>query len=92
MVNGSRFKEAYQRMAKINADQEYILTVKERGESCNSDHCPFYKGVPAVFIYSMGKEFSEYHNDDDLFSKLPFTEYSDIFRLVKDFMNSATHW
>ncbi|MBK7173213.1 MAG: M28 family peptidase [Bacteroidales bacterium] len=93
VVNGSKFKEAYQRMVKINADQEYILTVKERGESCNSDHCPFYKkGVPAVFIYSMGKEFSEYHNEDDLFSKLPFTEYSDIFRLVKDFMNSATHW
>lgn len=89
MVNATVFKDAYQRMVKINADNEFILTVKERGESCNSDHCPFYKnGVPAVFIYSMGKEFGEYHNPDDISSKLPLTEYKDIFRLVTGFMNS----
>lgn len=88
MVNGTVFKEAYNRMAKINADNEYVLTVKDRGESCNSDHCPFYKkGVPAVFIYSMGKEFREYHNPDDIGDKLPLTEYNDIFRLIRDFMN-----
>jgi hypothetical protein len=88
MVNATVFKDAYNRMVKINADNEYILTVKERGESCNSDHCPFYKkGVPAVFIYSMGKEFGEYHNPDDISAKLPLTEYEDIFRLIVAFMN-----
>ncbi len=88
MVNATKFKDAYQRMVKINADNEYIMTVKERGESCNSDHCPFYKkGVPAVFIYSMGKEFTEYHNPDDRSSLLPLTEYKDIFRLVRDFVD-----
>ncbi len=92
MVNATVFKEAYQRMARINADHEYILTVKERGESCNSDHCPFYKkGVPAVFIYSIGKEYSEYHNPEDKSSKLPLTEYKDIFRLMADFLESF-HW
>lgn len=88
MVNATRFRDAYDRMVKINADNEYILTVKERGESCNSDHCPFYeKGVPSVFIYSLGKEFTEYHNPDDQSSKLPLSEYSDIFRLMRDFMD-----
>jgi len=88
MVNATIFKDAYQRMVKINADNEYIMTVKERGESCNSDHCPFYKkGVPAVFIYSMGKEFTEYHNPEDRSSLLPLNEYKDIFRLVRDFVD-----
>ncbi len=89
MVNATVFKEAYQRMVKINADHEYILAVKERGESCNSDHCPFYKkGVPAAFIYSIGKEYTEYHNIDDRSDKLPLSEYKDIFRLMVDFMDS----
>lgn len=89
MVNATKFRDEYDRIVKINADNEYILTVKERGESCNSDHCPFYqKGVPAVFIYSLGKEFTEYHNPDDQSSKLPLSEYNDIFRLMRDFMDS----
>lgn len=88
MVNANRFKGEFDRMVKINADNEYILTVKERGESCNSDHCPFYeKGVPSVFIYSLGKEYSEYHNPYDQSSRIPFSEYNDIFRLMSDFMN-----
>lgn len=88
MVNGSILKNYYEKMVKLNADNEYIMTVKARGESCNSDHCPFYKkGVPAVFIYSMGKEFGEYHNPDDISSHLPLSEYNDIFRLLRDFMN-----
>ncbi|MEI6061877.1 MAG: M28 family peptidase [Bacteroidota bacterium] len=89
MVNATKYKAAYDCMVKINADNEYLLTVKERGESCNSDHCPFYeKGVPSVFIYSLGKEYSEYHNPDDRGDKIPLSEYNDIFRLMRDFMDS----
>jgi hypothetical protein len=88
MVNATIFPKAYDLITKINADNEYILTVKKRGESCNSDHCPFYeKKVPAVFIYSLGKEYTEYHNIFDRADHLPLSEYSDIFRLVRDFMN-----
>ncbi|MFZ4549110.1 MAG: M28 family metallopeptidase [Bacteroidales bacterium] len=88
LVNATKYKDAFERMKKINTDNEYILTVKERGESCNSDHCPFYQiGVPAVFVYSMGKEFAEYHNPDDRSSKLPLSEYNDIFRLLRNFMD-----
>jgi len=88
MVNATKFRDEFDRMVKLNALYEYIAAVKERGESCNSDHCPFYKkGVPAVFIYSLGKEFTEYHNPDDKSSALPLTEYEDIFRLMRDFMD-----
>lgn len=89
VVNGSTFTNQFERLARINADNEYILTVKPRGESCNSDHCPFYKkGVPAVFIYSMGKEHREYHNIYDSRERVPLTEYEDIFRLLRDFIYS----
>jgi aminopeptidase YwaD len=89
MVNSTIFPRAFDLMTKINSDNEYILTVKKRGESCNSDHYPFYeKKVPAVFIYSMGKEYTEYHNVYDRADHIPLSEYPDIFRLVRDFMNA----
>jgi Zn-dependent M28 family amino/carboxypeptidase len=89
MVNGVQLLEYYEKMVKINADNEYILKVAKRGESCNSDHCPFYKkGVPAVFIYSMGNEHMEYHSLNDKSHLVPFTEYEDIFRLIRDFINT----
>lgn len=89
MVNADQLPQYYERMVKINADNEYILKVAKRGESCNSDHCPFYqKGVPAVFIYSMGKEHTEYHTPKDQAKAVPLTEYEDIFRLIRDFINT----
>ncbi len=88
MVNGVQFPLLYDKMVRINADNEYIMKVANRGESCNSDHCPFYKkGVPAVFIYSNGNEHKEYHNVSDQAHKVPFSEYEDIFRLLRDFIN-----
>ncbi len=89
VVNGTILKKQFEQLVKINAENEYILTVKPRGESCNSDHCPFFKqGVPAVFIYSMGKEHKEYHNIYDSRDRVPLTEYEDIFRLLRDFINT----
>lgn len=89
VVNGTIFRNYYDRLVKINAGNEYILKVAERGESCNSDHCPFYRrGVPAIFIYSLGKEYLEYHNIYDQGHKVPLSEYEDIFRLLRDFINS----
>lgn len=89
MVNSLSFPKHYNTIAKINKDNQYLSAVKERGESCNSDHCPFYlKGVPAVFIYSMGPEHIEYHNVYDLPNRVPLTEYENIFRLTRDFINT----
>ncbi len=89
VVNGKTFTNQFEKLSSINKDNEYVLKVVSRGESCNSDHCPFYKaGVPAVFIYSMGSEHREYHNIYDNADRVPFTEYEDIFRLLRDFLTS----
>ncbi|HLN54317.1 MAG TPA: M28 family peptidase [Lentimicrobium sp.] len=89
VVNGEQLPAFYERMVKINSENEYVVKVAKRGESCNSDHCPFYKkGVPAIFIYSNGKEHLEYHNIYDQAARVPFTEYEDIFRLIRDFINT----
>lgn len=89
VVNGKIFTKQYEKLVKINAEKEYVTTVTQGGESCNSDHCPFYKkGVPAVFIFSKGKEHREYHNIYDSRDRIPFTDYTDIFSLLRDFINS----
>ena len=86
VVNGTVYTDAFAKLDSINTANDYIAQVAERGESCNSDHCPFYqKGVPSVFIYSRGKEYLEYHNIYDLPEYLPFTKYEGIFRLLRDF-------
>lgn len=86
VVNGDANPSLYKKIAEINANNEYVATVKSRGTSCNSDHCPFHrKGIPAIFIYSMGKEWPYYHVPDDK-APIPLTEYIDIFRLLHDFL------
>lgn len=87
IVNGTKFEEQYKKLDKINNEKAYLKCLVQRGESCNSDHCPFYeKGVPAVFIYAMGSEFTEYHNVYDVPRKLPLTKYNEIFRLMVDYV------
>ncbi|MEI6697158.1 MAG: M28 family peptidase [Bacteroidota bacterium] len=87
VVNATTFKDQYNRLKAINNEKAYLKAVVERGESCNSDHCAFYeKGVAAIFIYSMGGEFTEYHNVYDLPQKIPLTKYNEIFKLLIDYI------
>ncbi len=89
VVNGTVFKEEFDRLVRVNSDNEYILKVSERGESSNSDHYPFYAaGVPSFFIYTLGDECKEYHNIYDVSDNVPLTEYADVFRLLVDFVAS----
>jgi hypothetical protein len=88
VVNGKVFRDDFDLLQQINEEEGFLKEVAIRGESCNSDHCPFYmKGVPAVFIYTRGKEFNEYHNLNDRADLLPLTEYEDLFRLLTTFVN-----
>lgn len=89
VINGTKFENDFMRLKKANDDQQYINQVKMRGEACNSDHCPFYSlGVPAFFIFTMGKEFTEYHNIYDRPEDIPLTAYNGVFNLMCDFINS----
>jgi aminopeptidase YwaD len=86
-VNGSVFPDLFEIVNKINEEKKYLKRLKVRGEACNSDHCFFYKkGVPAFFIYSMGKEHMHYHNVYDKADILPLTKYDEIFKLLTNFV------
>jgi hypothetical protein len=86
VVNGTIFKKEFDSLVKLNSENEYLLTVSERGEAANSDHYPFYtKGVPCFFIYTLGPECKEYHSIYDITQNVPLTEYEDVFRLLVNF-------
>ncbi len=83
VVNGTLYDTLMQKMQSINNENQYLKDIKSRGESCNSDHCPFYqKGVQSVFIYTRGKELVEYHTVADKSENFPFTAYDGLFGLL----------
>lgn len=89
VVNGSQFPEAFNLLDSINTADSLLPQVKKRGESKNSDHYPFYeKGVKSFFIYTMDSEYSDYHNPDDRYDRLPLTGYDGLFQLVVRFANT----
>ncbi len=86
MVNGSFYPDDFALLDSLNRVYEFLPEVKIRGESANSDHHPFHaRGVKAFFIYTMGKEFSEYHNIYDKPEDLPLTKYREVFTLLTRF-------
>jgi len=87
IVNGKQFPEVFEAFETINKKNDYLPNIKVRGESCNSDHCPFYeKGIPAIFIYTRGPEATAYHIPQDNYQSLPLTKFSELFLLVRDFI------
>jgi hypothetical protein len=88
VVNGTVFTKEFEKLKSLNKENEYLLTVSERGEAANSDHYPFYaRGVPCFFIYTLGSECKEYHNIFDTPENVPFTEYNDLFSLLVKFQS-----
>ena len=88
VVNGKNFQKKYNDLVKINSNNNYLKEVKIRGESCNSDHCPFYmKGVPSFFIYTLGGK-GYYHDPNDKVENLNLDYSPKVFNLLKDFINS----
>lgn len=89
IVNGKVCPQIYQAIDSLNKQKYYLKSVFQRGESSSSDHYYFYKNnVPAIFIYTQGKEFMEYHNLYDISDKLPLTEYEDVFRLIVTYIST----
>lgn len=85
IVNATLFKEQFEALKSINAKQNYVVKVGERGEAANSDHYFFTKkGVPAFFMYTMGPN-KNYHDVYDNYEALSFNEFNDIFNLLVEF-------
>ncbi len=86
LVNGILYGKETGLLKSINDANNYLKEIKVRGPSAHSDHHPFYeKGVPSVFIYTMGDNYKDYHNPDDQAGRLPYTGYEKLFRLLTTF-------
>lgn len=86
VINAIQFPQSFALLKSINEAESLFPKVVERGESCNSDHCPFYeKGIPSFFIHTQGPENNHYHDVDDKAALLPFTKHLQLFRLITAF-------
>jgi hypothetical protein len=88
VVNGKQLEEPFEKLQEINNENNYLVKVKSRGETQNSDHYFFYKeGVPSFFIYTMGHN-KHYHDVYDTHKELSFAAYDNIVKLLIDFVES----
>lgn len=85
VVNGTLFKEEFEKLKQINAENELIKEVRIRGKSANSDHYFFTENnVKAFFTYTMGGT-KAYHDIYDRPETLPLNEFEDLFKLITKF-------
>lgn len=83
-AGASEERKVFDRLVTINERKHRLAQVKPRGPACNSDHCPFaHKGVPAVFIYTMGG-VSFYHDVDDRPETLSLAAFDGLYRTLID--------
>ena len=88
VVNGTVHKKEFKKLAILNLENKYVEKVKVRGRAANSDHYWFsQRQIPAVFIYTLGG-ITAYHDVFDKSETLPLTEFSDLSKLLIDFIRS----
>ncbi len=86
VVNASVFKQQFEKLNEINLEKKYLKQIKQRGKAANSDHYWFTeKGVPSFFIYTMGG-IQAYHDIYDVEKTLPLTKYSEVCKLLIEFI------
>jgi Zn-dependent M28 family amino/carboxypeptidase len=70
-------------MVAINEQFQYHKELKNRANAPNSDHYPFtLKGVPAIFIYTLGGRYGGYHAPKDNCERCGLEEYERTLRLL----------
>lgn len=85
VVNGEQQNRAYQLLDSVNTTGKYLKNVQKRANAANSDHYPFtQKGVPAIFVYTMG-DVTAYHDPNDRPEHLRWQHYQAIFTLLRTF-------
>jgi aminopeptidase YwaD len=88
IVNGSVFKDQFNRITQLNNQYKLLPRIDIRGESCNSDHCLFYQmGVPSFFMYTQGG-IKAYHDIYDRSQTLPLTGFQGYFELMTNFLKT----
>lgn len=85
VVNGVSHEEEFALLEELNVDSMYATKIKKRERTSNSDHYHFSKkGVPAVFIYSMGLN-GHYHDVFDLPKDISLNRVDDLAELLIKF-------
>lgn len=85
VVNGEAQSRAFQLLDSLNRANSYLKNVQKRANAANSDHYPFtQKGVPAIFVYTLG-DVTAYHDPNDRPESLQWQHYSQIFGLLRSF-------
>ncbi|MFT5819934.1 MAG: aminopeptidase YwaD [Crocinitomix sp.] len=88
LVNGTEHEDAFNTMVNINSEKKYLNLIKKRGPTANSDHYFFSQsGIPAFFIYSMGK-VKNYHDIYDTAENTPLNKFDDVQALLIDFIKT----
>jgi hypothetical protein len=85
VVNATLHPEKFATLNQLNAQGQYLKTIKSRGPAANSDHYWFtQKNVPAFFIYTMG-ENKHYHDVFDTYEALSFSTFNALKQLLIQF-------
>ncbi len=88
VVNAIKYPGTFKRLRSLNDSLQLLPDIKERGEACNSDHCPFDRqNVPCFYIYTRGG-IQAYHDVFDRYETLPLTEFEDYATLMIELVKS----
>ncbi|WP_303310097.1 M28 family metallopeptidase [Hymenobacter sp. BT730] len=91
VVNGTLHPKEFQILQQLNSGTASVGSLAARGRAANSDHFPFSEaGVPAFFLYTRGG-IAAYHDIQDKAETLPLTRYSELYRLLTQFLTYLTH-
>ncbi len=81
-ADGENTKEFFQLLTEINERERLVKEVRPRKNANISDHAPFVmKGMPAVFVYTMGGRTGGYHQPDDTNENCSLSAYNGTVRL-----------
>lgn len=88
VVNGSVYREEFERLVELNSEYNLLPNVKIRGAACNSDHCNFdHLNIPSFYMYTLGG-IQAYHDIYDRAETLPLTEFQDYHTFITKFIES----
>jgi len=88
VVNGKKYPRMIGKLSEINSEKNLVEKIKVRGQAANSDHYWFAeKGVPAIFIYTMGN-ITAYHDVYDTREVVDWAKYPEVFKLITDFISA----
>ncbi len=86
VVNGSVYENDFNIIDSLNTKLHLLPKIGKRGKAHNSDHYYFTeKNVPSFFCYTLGGR-TAYHDIYDISSTLPLTKFSEVFTLLKSFI------